>query len=49
MTTPTTDYRRTAHLAPEPPLKGLDAAVNWCLGHYQRRGARLTQWHSRQP
>src|SRR6266849_839577 len=41
MTTPTTDYRRSAHRVPERPLKGLDAAVNWCIGKYQRRGGRL--------
>ena len=41
MLTPTTDYRRTAHRVPERPLQGLDAAVNWCIGRYQRRGGRL--------
>jgi preprotein translocase subunit SecA len=25
---------------PERPLKGLDAVVNWCIGKYQRRGAK---------
>jgi len=43
MTTPTTDYRRSAHRVPERPLKGLDAAVNWCIGKYQRRGGRLKE------
>ena len=43
MTTPAADYRRTAHRTPEAPLKGLDAAVNWCFGHYQRRSARLRE------
>jgi preprotein translocase subunit SecA len=41
--TPTTDYRRTAHRSPERPLKGLDAAVNWCIGKYQRRGGQLRE------
>jgi len=40
MDTPAHDYRRTAQRVPERPLKGLDAAVNWCMGKYQRRGAR---------
>ena len=39
--TPTLDYRRTGHRVPERPLQGLDAAVNWCIGRYQRRGRRL--------
>jgi len=43
MTTPTTDYRRTAHRVPDRPLRGLDAAVNWCVGKYQRRGGRLKE------
>lgn len=38
-----TDYRRTAHKSPTPPHKGLDAMVNWCIGRYQRRDARLKQ------
>src|SRR5438309_2179532 len=38
--TPSADYFRTAHRVPERPLKGLDAAVNWCIGIYERRGAR---------
>lgn len=38
-----TDYRRTAHKSPAPPLKGPDAVVNWCLGKYQRRHARLQE------
>lgn len=36
-----TDYRRTTHRVPEPPLKGSDAFVNWCIGKYQRRSSRL--------
>jgi len=43
MLTPTIDYRRTAHRVPERPLQGLDAAVNWCIGRYQRRGGRLRE------
>lgn len=43
MLTPTVDYRRTAHRVPERPHQGLDAAVNWCIGRYQRRGARLAE------
>lgn len=43
MSTPTADYRRTAHRAPERPLRGLDAAVNWCIGKFQRRAVRLEQ------
>src|SRR5690349_7805355 len=35
--TPTSDFRRTAHRVPERPLEGLDAAVNWCIGAYRRR------------
>src|SRR6266542_3993380 len=38
--TPSADYHRTSYRAPERPLKGLDAVVNWCIGKYQRRGAR---------
>ena len=37
---PSADYHRTAYRVPERPLKGLDAVVNWCIGKYQRRGAR---------
>lgn len=43
MLTPTVDYRRTAHRVPERPHQGLDAAVNWCIGRYQRRGERLKE------
>src|SRR5262245_18304057 len=43
MITPTTDYRRTAHRVPERPFQGLDAAVNWCVGRYQRRASRLKE------
>lgn len=43
MLTPTVDYRRTAHRVPERPHQGLDAAVNWCIGRYQRRSARLAE------
>jgi len=38
---PSADYHRTAYRVPERPLKGLDTVVNWCIGKYQRRGARL--------
>jgi preprotein translocase subunit SecA len=37
--TPSIDYRRTGHRVPERPHQGLDAAVNWCVGRYRRRGA----------
>ncbi len=43
MNIPALDYHRTAHRVPERPLKGLDAAVNWCLGKYERRGGRLNE------
>jgi preprotein translocase subunit SecA len=41
--TPSADYRRTAYRVPERPLQGLDAVVNWCIGRYQRRNARLQE------
>jgi len=28
---------------PERPLRGLDVAVNWCIGKYERRGGRLKE------
>jgi preprotein translocase subunit SecA len=43
MTTPAADYHRTAHRVPERPWRGLDAAVNWCVGQYQRRGGQLRE------
>ena len=43
MSTPSTDYHRTAHRLPERPLKGLDALVNSCIGKYQRRSRRLEE------
>jgi preprotein translocase subunit SecA len=38
--TPTSDYRRTGHRVPERPYQGLDAAVNWVIGRFQRRVSR---------
>ena len=38
--TPSADYCRTAYRVPERPLKGLDSAMNWGIGIYERRGAR---------
>ena len=40
MHTPSADYCRTAYRVPERPLKGLDSAMNWGIGIYERRGAR---------
>jgi preprotein translocase subunit SecA len=37
VSTPAHDYRRTAHRAPQPPLRGLDAAVHRVFGAYERR------------
>ena len=33
------DYHRILHRKPDPPLKGLDAAVNRWIGSYRRRGS----------
>lgn len=37
------DYHRILHRIPEPPLKGLDAAVNRWIGRYRRRGSVFSQ------
>src|SRR2546422_7521169 len=41
---PSLDYGRTGHRVPERPLQGLDAAVNWWIGRYHRRGSRLKEF-----
>ena len=43
------DYHRLSHRSPEPPLKGLDAAVNRCIGGFKRRGAVFRElWNQAQ-
>jgi preprotein translocase subunit SecA len=43
MMTPSQEYRTIQYRVPERPLKGLDAAVNGCIGTYQRRPGVLTE------
>ena len=41
ITTPSQEYRTIQYRVPEPPPKGLDAAVNGCIGTYRRRSGIL--------
>ncbi|HZO57686.1 MAG TPA: preprotein translocase subunit SecA [Bryobacteraceae bacterium] len=43
MITPSQEYRTIQYRVPERPLKGLDAAVNGCIGTYRRRPGVLTE------